>query len=206
MGGTVTSRRLDTCEIVWWSGYVKGRFQAYARSTAGVPRLVAESPAIRWRSSSPPGPIEAAVDALEVLTRALADAGWVVVDRSGETWFGMVLARADSAAERSIDAEERHEPPARHEPAGAGEPPLIAQVAHTAAPRPRLLLLVYATAALVAAALLFAAFGSLSGALVTMPAATVLLAIAEGAVLARRRVGRPEPVVTASVGRTGPTG
>jgi hypothetical protein len=103
MGGTVTSQGLDTCEIVWWSGYVKGRFQAYARSTAELPRLIAESPAIRWRSSSPPGPTEAAVEALETLTSRLAEAGWVVVDRSGGTWFGMVLSRVHTGS---------HAPPA----------------------------------------------------------------------------------------------
>jgi hypothetical protein len=180
MGGTVTSQGLDTCEIVWWSGYVKGRFQAYVRSSSQLPRLVAESPAIRWRSVSPPGPTEAAVEALETLTRLLADAGWVVVDGSGETWFGMVLSRhADAASE--APAETEHEPP-------VGAQPLLEPVRRELEPRPRVLLVAYAVAAVVAAAVLFAAFGSLSGALVTMPAAAVLLAVAEGIVLSHRRV------------------
>jgi hypothetical protein len=177
MGGTVTYQGLDTCEIVWWSGYVKGRFQAYARSSSQLPRLVAESPAIRWRSVSPPGPTEAAVEALETLTRLLADAGWVVVDRSGETWFGMVLSRHAGAASEAP----AHEPP-------VGDQPLLAPLPRELEPRPRVLLVAYAVAAVVAAAVLFAAFGSLSGALVTMPAAAVLLTVAEGMVLSHRRL------------------
>jgi hypothetical protein len=187
MRGTVTSQGLDTCEIVWWSGYVKGRFQAYARSSSQLPRLIAESPAIRWRSVSPPGPTEAAVEALEMLTRRLADAGWVVVDRSGETWFGMVLSRhADS--EPAAPAASQHDPSVGDERGAPDEPPLLAPLRREVEQRPRVLLVAYSAAALLAAALLFAAFGSLSGALVTLPAAAVLLAIAEGVVLSRRRV------------------
>jgi hypothetical protein len=185
--GTVASQGLDTCEIVWWSGYVKGRFQAYARSTSHVPWLVAESPAIRWRSASPPGPTEAAVQALETLTRGLADAGWVVVDRSGKTWFGMVLSRHAGAEPVAAPGEE-HDPRAGDDQSGPDELPLLAPIRRELEPRPRTLLVAYSAAAVVAAAILFAAFRSPSGALVAVPAAAVLLAIAEGAVLSRRRV------------------
>jgi hypothetical protein len=193
MGGTLTSQGLDTCEIVWWSGYVKGRFQAYARATSGTPRLVAESTAIRWRSAAPPGPTEAAVEALEMLTGRLADAGWVVVDRSGETWYGMVLSRHADAEPAAPPSQEEHDPVAvavGDERSARSEPPRLAPLLHELAPRPHALLIAYAAAALLAAAILFAAFGSLSGALVTAPVAAVLLAIAEGVVLSRRRAQR----------------
>jgi hypothetical protein len=190
MGGTVTSQRLDTCEIVWWSGYVKGRFQAYAPSSTQTPRLVAESPAIRWRSVSAPGPTEAAVEALETLTRRLADDGWVVVDRSGETWFGMVLSRhADAGSAPSPD--DRHDFRGDDGRGARGDLPILAPARRELEPRPRMLLVAYSAAAVVAAGILFAAFGSLSGALVAIPAAAVLLAIAEGVLLSRRRLRNP---------------
>lgn len=42
---------LDTCRVRWWSGYVKGRFQAYADTTP--PELTGESRTIRWRPPEP---------------------------------------------------------------------------------------------------------------------------------------------------------
>jgi hypothetical protein len=120
----VAAPALDTCEIVWWSGYVKGRFQAYTSPSSLAPQLVDESPAIRWRSSVPPGPTDAAVEAFETLIGRLTEAGWVVTDRDADTWFAVVLARpaaegtvlapADQAVERDTD----------QEPEPAGEPRL----------------------------------------------------------------------------------
>lgn len=84
---------VETCEIGWWRGYVKGRFQAYLVSGDGS-RLIAESPPIPWRSSSAPGPTEAAVRALGVLTEMLVAQGWTVTDATAEPWFRLSLARA----------------------------------------------------------------------------------------------------------------
>lgn len=87
---------VETCEITWWRGYVRGRFLAYATSPEGS-RLIAESPAIHWRSATPPGPTEPAVKALDELTARLADAGFEVSDRGGEAWFRLVLSRPATA-------------------------------------------------------------------------------------------------------------
>lgn len=76
---------LETCEIVWWRGYVKGRFLALTRTAEGE-RLIGESPALPWRSATPPGPTEAAVAALDALTAQLVAAGWEVEARDEETW------------------------------------------------------------------------------------------------------------------------
>lgn len=90
---------LETCEIVWWRGYVKGRFLAFA-STAEGARLIGESPAIAWRSGAPPGPTEAAVAALDALTAQLVAGGWEVAARDAETWCELILSRprADAGA------------------------------------------------------------------------------------------------------------
>jgi len=96
MSSGIADPAVETCEIVWWSGYVKGRFQAYTSPASRAPVLIAESPAIRWRSSDPPGPIETAVHALEELTSRLAEEGWVVAERTGNTWYGLLLTRAGS--------------------------------------------------------------------------------------------------------------
>ena len=91
---------VETCEIGWWRGYVKGRFQAYLVSPDGS-RLIAESPPIPWRSSTAPGPTEAAIRSLGVLTEMLVAQGWTVTDATGEPWFRLSLARpagADSDA------------------------------------------------------------------------------------------------------------
>jgi hypothetical protein len=88
----------ESCEIVWWRGYVKGRFQAYA-GAAPDKELIAESPAIRWRSPSPPEPTEAAVAALEALTDRLSEAGWHAQERPPDPWFGLQLSRPAAEAE-----------------------------------------------------------------------------------------------------------
>jgi hypothetical protein len=96
MSSGIAGPAVETCEIVWWSGYVKGRFQAYTSPASRAPVLIAESPAIRWRSSDPPGPTETAVHALEELTSRLAEEGWVVAERTGNTWYGLLLTRPSS--------------------------------------------------------------------------------------------------------------
>jgi hypothetical protein len=85
---------LDRCEIVWWSGYVKGRFQAYASSASRPPVLIAESPAFRSRSGGSPAPTEEATAALTALTDRLEQAGWADQGDDNGTWYGVVLRRA----------------------------------------------------------------------------------------------------------------
>jgi hypothetical protein len=97
MIGETTNQAIETCEIVWWSGYVRGRFQAIAVSPSARRRVIDESAQIRWRSTSPPAPIRTAVEALEALTSRLAEAGWSVGSRSEERWFGLVLSRPVAA-------------------------------------------------------------------------------------------------------------
>jgi hypothetical protein len=90
------SPALESCQIVWWRGYVKGRFQAYA-GAAPERELIAESPAIRWRSSTPPEPTEAAVAALDALTNRLSEAGWQPQQGQVDPWFGLRLSRPAAA-------------------------------------------------------------------------------------------------------------
>jgi len=111
MSRGIAGAALDTCEIVWWSGYVKGRFQAYTSPASRAPVLIAESPPIRWRSADPPGPTETAVHALEVLTSRLAEEGWVVAERTGETWFGLLLTRPSHGPAAADSALAHDDPP-----------------------------------------------------------------------------------------------
>ena len=117
MSSGIAGQALETCEVVWWSGYVRGRFQAYTRPPSLAPELIDESPTIRWRSSSPPGPVEPAVAALEVLTRRLEESGWVVAGQSEETWYGLVLARPSTDADHTSGFDDRpHTEPHRELP------------------------------------------------------------------------------------------
>ena len=96
----VASQR-ETCEVVWWRGYVKGRFQAYG-GAGDARELLAESPPIRWRSADPPEPTEAAVRALDELTARLAEGGWEVEDGASERWFRLRLSRPAAAAPQPL--------------------------------------------------------------------------------------------------------
>jgi len=96
MNARVASPELESCEIVWWRGYVQGRFQAYA-GVGPESELIAESPAIRWRSSAPPERTEAAVAALVALTDRLSEDGWQAQAGQANPWFGLRLARPASA-------------------------------------------------------------------------------------------------------------
>jgi len=98
MMSRTASPALESCEIVWWRGYVTGRFHAYA-GAAAERKLIAESPSIRSRSSAPPERTEAAVAALDALIERLSEAGWQVEDDQPEPWFGLRLSRPSVAAE-----------------------------------------------------------------------------------------------------------
>jgi len=109
MSGKLAPPNLEICEVVWWRGYTKGRFQAY---TSPSSQLIAQSPEIRWRSSARPGPSEAVVKALDALMQQLIDAGWEVTSQREEAWFGLVLSRPVTAEhERSLPERDRTLPP-----------------------------------------------------------------------------------------------
>src|SRR4051794_281196 len=87
----------ETCQIVWWKGYVKGRFVALLESEVRPAEVVGESPPIRWRGSGEPEPTESAVQALDALTERLVDAGWTLREPREDAWFGLVLSRPAAA-------------------------------------------------------------------------------------------------------------
>ena len=98
---------------------MRGRFQAFAVSASGVRRLIGESPQIHWRSTSPPGPTQTAVVALDALTSRLAEAGWSVAGCGEEQWFGLVLSRPAAAGDgtpRSGEDDRDDAPSVRNEP------------------------------------------------------------------------------------------
>jgi hypothetical protein len=98
---------VQTCEVVWWRGYMTGRFHAWTKPSSGVPELVGESPTVRWRHSSPPDQSADAVAALETLIDRLVDQGWTVAQRRDEAWYGYMLWQP------SAEPEERgHDVPA----------------------------------------------------------------------------------------------
>jgi hypothetical protein len=79
---------------------VTGRFQAWAKPRSGAPRLVDESPSIRWRHSAPPPQSTAAVAAVETLLEQLAEQGWEVTQHGDETWYGYVLSGPADVADQ----------------------------------------------------------------------------------------------------------
>jgi hypothetical protein len=109
---------VEKCEIVWWQGYVKGRFQAYAETGA----FVAESPLVRWRGDAP-DPTEEARAALDALTERLVAEGWTADGAAeGGTWFALVFSRPVAIPVQSED-------PAEARPDVAEAPPQPAAVA-----------------------------------------------------------------------------
>src|ERR1700730_9191820 len=95
-----SGQAVQTCEILWWRAYVTGRFQAWTKPRSGAPRLVDESPSLRWRHSAPPHQSAAAVAAVETLLEQLAEQGWEVTQHGDETWYGYVLSGPADAAEQ----------------------------------------------------------------------------------------------------------
>jgi len=106
---------VETCEIAWWKGYIKGRFEARLRSTSGAPQLVAESPLVRSRGDGLPEPTQAAVRALNALTERLIADGWTAAESPLEEWFQLVFTRPTSAP--PVVAKPKEERPPQREPA-----------------------------------------------------------------------------------------
>ena len=104
---------LGSCEIIWWRGYVKGRFQAYA-GAAEARVLIAESLPFRSRSTGPPEPTDAATAALNALIDELAESGWHLEEHQPGEWFGLRLSRPVVA-----------EVPSPERPAPSREPELV---------------------------------------------------------------------------------
>jgi len=75
----------QVCEILWWSGYLKGQFYVLTDRplVTGQPL---ESPMFRARGSDGPERTDAAVAAHESLVAALAAGGWER-DGRGLHWY-----------------------------------------------------------------------------------------------------------------------
>jgi hypothetical protein len=84
------------CHIAVWHGYVTSRFYAAVVGPDGEERVVAKSPAFRWRSPEPPPERRPGVhSAHRALVRQLQAAGW---DLSGQgpEWFALRFRRRGS--------------------------------------------------------------------------------------------------------------
>ena len=86
----------ETCEVVWWRGYVKSSFCAHATAPDGTAFLAAESPQFRWRRSDPPEQTAEATAALDALLEELRSDDWEVVGNGG-AWFTRTLVRKNPA-------------------------------------------------------------------------------------------------------------
>ncbi|HEY6961027.1 MAG TPA: hypothetical protein VI408_03975 [Gaiellaceae bacterium] len=84
---------LETCRVVWWNGYVRGRFQAVV---GDPPRVAAESSPIRRRGAVPDRTEEARA-ALDEVTRELLAAGWTEAESDGDEWYELAFARESTA-------------------------------------------------------------------------------------------------------------
>lgn len=82
----------ERCTVVWWRGYVRSQFIAYADDGAEG-TIIAESPSFAWRSSKPPPQSEDALAAHDRLLGDLRELGWEV-DDSGSAWFELTFRRA----------------------------------------------------------------------------------------------------------------
>jgi hypothetical protein len=82
----------ETCEVVWWRGYVKSSFCAHGTAPDGTPFLAAESPQFRWRRSEPPERTPETEAALEALLEKLVVDDWEVVGNGG-AWYTRTLVR-----------------------------------------------------------------------------------------------------------------
>src|SRR3954452_18236059 len=116
----------ETCQIVWWKGYVKGRFVALLESEVRPAEVVGESPPIRLRGSGAPEPTESAVQALDALTESLVDAGWTLREPRADAWFGLVLSRpATEPVVAAVAEDPRPQVAKRDVAAGPGEAPAV---------------------------------------------------------------------------------
>jgi hypothetical protein len=116
----------ETCQIVWWKGYVKGRFVALLESDLRPAEVVGESRPIRWRGSGEPEPTESAVEALDALTESLVDAGWTLGEPRADAWFGLVLSRPATQPVVPAVAEDSRPPVAKREvPGSPAEAPAV---------------------------------------------------------------------------------
>ena len=88
------TRAEETCEIVWWRGYVKSQF--YVQSDSPLDEVLM-SRLFRFRGSEEPEQEGAAADAHRALVEGLKAAGWVP-DGRGEQWFSERFRRSGPTA------------------------------------------------------------------------------------------------------------
>ena len=94
----------DSCQIIWWRGYLRSRFVAEAwDETDGIWTLIAESTSFSWRSGEPPPKSPSARAAYSELVQLLDDRGWEP-DGSGDAWFEMRFRHAaDSTSHAALN-------------------------------------------------------------------------------------------------------
>jgi len=122
--GSEAPQRIETCVVVWWKGYVKGRFQAQLESDAEPPVVVAESAPVRWRGDAPPERTDALVGALAQLVGALRSAGWSAEGSPDDSWYGLVFSRPAPALDETMSITEVAPPTER----GPGESQAVARL------------------------------------------------------------------------------
>ena len=82
----------ETCEIVWWRGFVKSQFFAVATTDGDDIERVAESPLFRWRSAEPPEPVDEPLSAHRTLVAILEAEGWAR-SGGGDEWYTLRYRR-----------------------------------------------------------------------------------------------------------------
>jgi hypothetical protein len=99
------------CRIALWRGYVTSRFHAALVGLDGEERVVARSPAFRWRSPGPPPQHRPGVwNAHRALIEQLEAAGWSRSGQDGGEWFALGFRRGASS---DAAASEIKHPPGR---------------------------------------------------------------------------------------------
>jgi hypothetical protein len=87
---------LETCEIVWWRGYVKSGFYAvHSSSTDDVSEEPLASPLFRTKRGQPPAEAGEAREAHRALVERLLTEGWEI-RRRGSTWYSQTFVRRPS--------------------------------------------------------------------------------------------------------------
>jgi hypothetical protein len=85
--------RWETCQIVWWRGYVRSAFAAAGFEADGSSEAIATSPAFKWRRAEQPPQDEMTIAAHRQLVDKLHALGWKLVE-PGEAWYAGRYRRA----------------------------------------------------------------------------------------------------------------
>lgn len=92
-----TTRDVETCEIVWWQGYVKSEFVAVPADGGDVVSERLRSPVFRSKGNKPPLREGTAADAYAALVEILVAEGWEPGSR-GRSWYSQTFSRPRGAA------------------------------------------------------------------------------------------------------------